>query len=606
MRKRNNNKEKFFQRFIALVFTFFLILSVIFLVEERKKATSELIISDSLPEIEEIPSGWLINLEPIIPPDQLDKLLGSKGVYLYILKNGLPFRHSKIKKSTNLFVFIRSESKQNDYSFFITDGRRTFTAEAPRTLGEPNPTQVNRVKYLEKEGLFIEILDAFSREIRQKLLNNLIYVVKKKPSRKLGGIVQVRLIRETLNTYKTQITFQDKNGLIQEVEVPLENAYVWIKFDEAFNKHAYLWDDSFISWFAIDTDPQLTASTLGFWYSLQIQSGENKGLIPRQVRPEQYAENIDLYHRKTPVLNPLLSIPLTSRGINNPFILGRVEIELYRKTKNESRLSKVLPKLIDYFQWVENHKKQEYIIDGNKLISYEWSNRGSGMDNSPRCKDNPDCGYVDLIAQQAALAKDIVQIATIINQERFADEFQVKYEELVQQIQIYYFDENSGFVYDILPNGEKIVDIETLAFTWSLYAKALTKKQVDKLVNKYLINKEKFGGTPLLPSLARDSLYFSDSGNYWRGGVWPPLIWVTYVGLTENGYNSLANKLARDYLELFRQSFFYYGSLFEYYSPREISPTNPILSQGKEPEAKSDFYGWGVLPLKLYFELSGK
>ncbi len=541
---------------------------------------------------------WQINPEILLGFQDSDP--NSKNWPLVIYKNGSPYKFTTLGKELRQPTKFVSDIEQIDYNFCLINKDLVITSTSPILIGDLPADQLNRLTVEDNNlgGSFKG--DHFSTYLRNRVLSDLMYVIKKKPSF-LNYIRSVRVTRSKGDDYKVNLFYKNILGQNKILVLPLNNDYVSVKFDEDFNKNSFLWDESFVSWFALDTDIELSKSTLDFWYSLQIKNGKNKGLIPREIRPENYSKNIYEFTNKSKRFNPISVQSFNNLQVSNPFILGRLELEIYQKQKNKNRLMIVLPKLENYFNWVENNRKEVRKINNKEIYYYHWSNLGTGMDNSPRCLNNKNCGYSDLIAQQAALANEISKISNILEDKITSNEFQNKFSILSKQIQDNYYDPATGFIFDLDENGNKIKDSETIASVWALYAKTLTNEQSEKFIKNYLLNPIKFGRVPYFPSVARDSNYFDKSGRYWMGGVWHPMIWISYIALKENGHEPEAKKIINYYYDLYQKSFNSYGTLYEYYAP-ELD-VNGIFKPGENPNAREDFYGWSTLALKLYEEL---
>jgi hypothetical protein len=112
-----------------------------------------------------------------------------------------------------------------------------------------------------------------------------------------------------------------------------------------------------------------------------------------------------------------------------------------------------------------------------------------------------------------------------------------------------------------------------------------------------LLNENEFGGNLKFPGLSRSSVGFCEDGCYWNGGIFPPMIWISILGLKESGRNDLAQLVNTEYYNYFMKSYKVDGSVCEYFAPKL---NNGSLLCGKNPPAKRDFYGWGSLPLGLF------
>jgi len=551
---------------------------------------------------------YVFDFMPIFESEKYKQMFGDnlngELIKVYMFRNGYWIKTESVGlRKPEIRIEKEKNNNQYDYSFYLANGDQILTTKLPLLLGELNNSQLNKVKYvsyLDKKNA--DEFD-FAENLRQKLLNNLVFVIKKE-SESWGRVVEVKLVRYDKDQLKAELFFEKNGQRKTKKEVNISNPWVWIKVDEGFSKNAYLWDETFLAWFILEVEMELAKSSLDFWYSLQVDDGLEAGLIPREIRLERYADGLTRLKAGEGFINELSFLPLESTGVNSPFFMSRVELDIYELIRNKQRLKEVLPKLIKYYEWVESRRRVELINkEGKKVVGYRWSGHGSGMDNAPRCQDDESqCVYSDLIAQQAALAGDISEIAQILKEKELYQKYQGKSKELKVQIRSYYYDKGDGFVYDLDKNGKMIKGNQTIAFVWSLYAQVFEKEEVKVIVERYLFKENKFGGLPPIPSVARDSSDYDEEGGYWRGGVWPPMVWISYLALKNNGYEMEAMRLAEDYWQMAKKSWNIYKTVYEYYQPKLVGERFG-LEPGRYPEARSDFYGWGVLPLKLAVEL---
>lgn len=106
-----------------------------------------------------------------------------------------------------------------------------------------------------------------------------------------------------------------------------------------------------------------------------------------------------------------------------------------------------------------------------------------------------------------------------------------------------------------------------------------------------------------MPSVSRDSQFFSSEGNYWRGGAWPPFWWLLISSETEN--KPLQTEFTDQVIAIMSDVFNTQGSVFEYYRPEKIDGHfAPGFWKNDDHNIKSedDFMGWGKLLLKLLIE----
>jgi hypothetical protein len=526
---------------------------------------------------------------------------------LQSFSKGIPFKTNIYKDGQlykELFLSISTTDKkldghQHDYIVETFDLKGSRLLLSHPAVIFPTQSQGNvGVDWLDQKPV---INDLYSY-LKVVGLEKLKFVVLKNPFVGRGNIdtVTISVSGEPNRVVGLKISGKTENGenLEDLFFSSLVNPYVLVKYDATFNDNSFLWDDAFVSWFSLNMDSDLVTSTLDFWYSLQVPEGDNQGLIPREIRNINY---IHLANKNilTNEINPLSLHPLVSDQVFGPYLLARVEIELYKKTKNLDRLKIVLPNQIAYFNWIEIHRKTtKFISRVNKTCPmYSWSNLGSGMDNSPR-GGSLDFGWFDLAAQQVALARDIKEIASLIGQSDTVNQYTQIWQDLSVSVHSCYFSKTDSLWFDINPDGE-LDPNPTAASFWGIYAGLASSQDLHQVLDKWLANPKKFGGPVPLPSLPRDHSLYSEDGQYWRGGSWPPLWWIVIYGLKESGFVIEAKSISEQVLDVMQDVYKQTGSVFEFYAPDISEDGHPRAGLFGDGTARADFLGWGKLPLYL-------
>ncbi len=534
------------------------------------------------------------------------------NLFLQALSHGLPYKTKVYKDGlpfkTTILGFRSTDKnldgKQHDYLVEILDlmGKRLLLSY-PAVIF-PTQSQGNVDLNWSNGRPVVYDLSSYART---KGFEKLKFVIKINPFQGKGLVNNVSLSIDSetgkitgINVYGRAFGGQD----LESLSFPgLANPYVLVKYDATFNSNSFLWDDAFVSWFSLNLDPNLITSTLDFWYSLQIQKGPNKGLIPREVRNSNYSLVDENLLEKE--INPLSLHPLSSDQVFGPYLLGKVEIELYKKTKDLNRLKKILPYQTNYFNWIETHRKTEkFFARVNQVCPiYSWSNLGSGMDNSPRGGSDSDglhdSGWFDLAAQQVSLAGDIAQIAMIIKDHDTFNQYDRIHDTLSSSVHTCYFDKKLSLWFDMAPDGSLETQNPTAASFWGIYAGLAGRQELHLIFDQWLNNPQRFGGNPPLPSLPRDHPLFSPDGQYWQGGAWPPLWWVVIYGLKESGLAVESRKLSKEVMATMESVYEDSGSVFEFYAPSLNSQGRPSFGIFNDGQARADFLGWGKLPLYL-------
>lgn len=263
------------------------------------------------------------------------------------------------------------------------------------------------------------------------------------------------------------------------------------------------------------------------------------------------------------------------------------------------------------------HLRRVEDAEGN-LEGFYWSGNASGMDNTPRGrgigwsskrKVKPML-WVDAVAQLAFSAREIQRMAEEVGDTAKAADYQKKYEELTHLINSRYWDEEDGAYYDISshPSSEdkRFSRVLTPASFWPMIAGVASNEQAARMV-ELVTDNDKLGGPVPFPSLSRDDPHFSDDGQYWKGGVWMPLSYMSIKALEEYGYDVLADAAAQATLD---------WMLKTYENPEAIaankgeptiwecySSTEPMPGTHGQKYSRPDFCGWSALgPISLFIE----
>ncbi|MCG3148629.1 MAG: hypothetical protein PCFJNLEI_02074 [Verrucomicrobiae bacterium] len=299
----------------------------------------------------------------------------------------------------------------------------------------------------------------------------------------------------------------------------------------------------------------------------------------------------------------------------NPPLLAWAEVNYWRLTGDDSRLSQVMPKLVRFFDWIKTNRRRP-----SGLYWFEDSG-SSGMDNSPRSGyfaeklNGSDVCHVDLAAQQALAAECIATLARHLGDVALAARFEQEYREIATVVQLYHWNKATGFFYDVFNRDDPAarhnhLNHKTVAGFWPLVAGICTADQVAALI-KHLLNPAEFWTRHPVASLSKDDPNFDPGGGYWLGGVWPPMNYMIAKGLQRSGRADLARRVAVAHLAgmaAVHQSPPYTG-IWEAYAPDFLQPATKKLlisqdgSLNSETIVRDDFVGWGGLgPIAMLLE----
>jgi len=289
----------------------------------------------------------------------------------------------------------------------------------------------------------------------------------------------------------------------------------------------------------------------------------------------------------------------------NPPLFAWAEWEYYLLTGDDSRLEKVLPQLVRFYDWVKANRTRN-----NGLYWFEDSG-SSGMDNSPRggylCEhlDGSDICFIDLAFQQALTSLCLGKIARHLGQADLAERFEKEHERLKNRINELHWCERFGFYLDLFTRSDTVsrcnyLNHKTIAGFWSMISEVASENQIGRLI-EHLLNPDEFWTLHPLPSLSKDDPNFDPLGGYWLGGVWAPMNYMVIKGLMRHKRNDLARDIAIRHLnamiEVKKNN--NYGGIWECYAPDYLLPA----TNGHGEIVRPDFVGWsGLGPIAMLIE----
>lgn len=306
--------------------------------------------------------------------------------------------------------------------------------------------------------------------------------------------------------------------------------------------------------------------------------------------------------QRTPDLGREAPIPdLTLDGVGHP-IAAWAEVESYRQTGDAARLEAVWEPLLRYHRALQAHLR-----DARGLYAGDWAS----MDNSPR---NAHLGAaVDLSCQMVLAGRQLADIARVVAREADnagdtrralsvraeAARLLTEAEELAETIRRHMWDPNTGFFYDLRPDGSR-APVRTVAAFWSLIAGVATQEQAERLAET-LRDPQAFGTEHPVPSLAADDRRFDPDGGYYRGAVWPLMVAMVARGLTQYGMRELAREVAMGHVRAVAAVYEETETIWENYAPVGRRPGRParrdaVGAAGLGPIGLLLEYGVGLRP----------
>jgi glycogen debranching enzyme len=245
--------------------------------------------------------------------------------------------------------------------------------------------------------------------------------------------------------------------------------------------------------------------------------------------------------------------------------------------------------LLSYGSHLAKNPFKEPNVHNKKAAGYE-----SGMDDSPMYEGVPfnkdknileiqDVGLTSLVI---ADCKALAQMARILNR-RDDEKDLLKRANYLEKSLEKLWDDESGFYLNFRTdlNGPSIRLSPTLFYP--LLAEVPDQNRAEQMIEEHFYNRREFWGEYVLPSIARNDPAFQKQ-KYWKGAIWPPLNFLTYLGLRNYVFQKPHRDLAERSLKLFMDEWNRKGYVSENYSA--------ISGTGDDEKISSDrFHSWGAL-----------
>lgn len=289
----------------------------------------------------------------------------------------------------------------------------------------------------------------------------------------------------------------------------------------------------------------------------------------------------------------------------NPPLYAWAEWEYFVHTGDSSRLERVFPILVKYFDWIKKNRRRE----GSPWVEgiYWFEGTGSCMDNSPRAYQESmtggEIGWIDLTSQQAMAAMYLGKMAEILGRKDAALRFRQEYKEIADVVNRRMWNERTSFYYDVFPEEENVVSCMTIAGYWPLLCRVATQERAGRMV-RHLKDETRFMRPHMVPSLSYSDPNYREDGGYWVGGVWAPTNYMVVRGLAEYGFNDLAAEIAENHVVNMRTVFdeFSPATIWECYAPDLKEPAKSHRKR-RNCYVRKDFVGWsGLGPISMLIE----
>jgi len=489
-------------------------------------------------------------------------------------------------------------------------------------LISPNSIPNNRIKVIIESGMLWNRIGTLSRNkehLQARISGNIIrvyttaeivdddpYLDVKTPYMAvwLDGEIGISTgQKKTLQEIKEAIQIQkqklqdeaDEYGELSEAYVAVQAGIAWNliyepKHNRVVSTVGRLWNEEYGGYCLFGWD--------NFFLSFMT------GLSSRDLA---YANAIEHLHGKTD--NGF--IPNDNRGNGSksfdrsqPPVGGIMVKEIYKRYPEQWFLEATFDDLLEWNRWWPNARMNEGLLSYgsspadnpfNEPVFETKTAAGyeSGMDDSPmyvgvpfnKDKHTLELQDVGLNSLYIADCQALAEMAGIIdrNDEKLellkrAKEFSYAMEKV--------WDNNFGAYLNYRTDVDSLSKRVSPTMFYPLLAELGYKGRADHIVQHFYDPKE-FYGDWMLPSTTRNDPLFPKQ-RYWKGAIWPPLNFLTYLSLRQAGYYGAARELSDKSLKLILTEWNRKGYVSENYSS--------ITGTGDDERLSSDrFHSWGAL-----------
>ncbi|MGA2974431.1 MAG: trehalase family glycosidase [Spirochaetia bacterium] len=351
---------------------------------------------------------------------------------------------------------------------------------------------------------------------------------------------------------------KDKYGDLREVYDAMQSCLAWAtlyepKKDRVLTTINRTWD--------IDRNFGGYLAAQDLFYHAYLASLDNKDLA--------YANIIGMIKEKT--TEGFVPFAATGIGFCTMYMsappLGSTMIrDFYHRFGDAWLLEEVFADLLDWNRW---RAKKRMIAEGllawgsnpiqvvydhyfelNGVNDKFSADRESGIDNSTMWDDvvfNKEKGMMELadVGHTSLYIADcdaLTEIALVLGKGAEAAELRARSESCAKSLRTLWDEKTGIFLNRHTDTGKASYRISPSNF-YPMLAGVATKKQAERMVNDHFYNPEEFWGEWILPSSPRNDPGYKDQ-YYWRGRIWAPMNFHTYLGLRRYGMKKAQQDLA--------------------------------------------------------------
>lgn len=348
---------------------------------------------------------------------------------------------------------------------------------------------------------------------------------------------------------------------------------IWSTPDRLPHRNMWLWDSVFHAIGHRHLDAGIAQNLILALFDVQREDG----FIPHMAKPEYVSD------------------------ITQPPVIGWGAWHVYEKSGDKKFLETVFEHNKAFLLWCRNNRRKTE----KELYSWhtnpELNNRcdESGMDNSPRFDTESDLYAIDLSCYMANETRFMKKIADEMGDKESSDFFGNWHEKIKADINSTLWCEEDGFYYDFDITDNCFSKVKSAASFLPVFSGVCNETQCSELI-VHLENSDEFGTEFPIPSISKtDQTFGSDM---WRGPVWINYNYMISEGLSDYGYNDLAQKIRIKTIDVINEWYNRTGTVYEFYDSENRIPPSCFNRKGEIHEPY-DFrikyqsirdYGWSI------------
>ncbi|MFA8299256.1 MAG: trehalase family glycosidase [Hyphomicrobiales bacterium] len=279
--------------------------------------------------------------------------------------------------------------------------------------------------------------------------------------------------------------------------------------------------------------------------------------------------------------------------------------EIYKKFKEKHFLEKTFQPLLKWNRWWWANRMNDGLLSyGSSKAKNPFREKArenmiaakyeSGMDDSPmysnivfnKSKQTMELQDVGLNSLYIADCKALSEIAIVLGYKDEANELAHRIRILSKRLDRLW-NKKKGIYLNYNTKDNSFSEKLSPTLFYPMLAEIASNKQIESMINNHLNNPEEFGGKYAIPSIAKNDPDYPKQ-KYWKGAIWPPLNFLTYLSLRKAGRYEEASTLSQKSKALFLKEWKRMGYVSENYSA--------ITGTGDDPRLSSDrFHSWGAL-----------